>query len=65
MQVSLFEQHDGYRYQVIATNTVGGQLQRLEARHRVHARVEDDVRNAKATGLRRLPSTVGINEAWC
>lgn len=66
MQVSLFEQHDGYRYQVIATNTPGGQLQRLEARHRVHARVEDGVRTAKATGLRRLPSkSWGINEAWC
>ncbi len=44
MQVSLFEQHDGHRYQITATNTVGGQLQRLEARHRVHARVEDGVR---------------------
>jgi hypothetical protein len=66
MQVSLLEQHDGYRYQVTATNTVGGQLQRLEARHRVHARVEDGVRNAKATGLRRLPSKLwDINEAWC
>ena len=66
MQVSLFEQHDGYRYQITATNTPGGQLQRLEARHRVHARVEDGVRTAKATGLRRLPSKAwGINEAWC
>ena len=27
MQVSLFEQHDGYRYQIVATNTVGGQVQ--------------------------------------
>lgn len=66
MQVSLFEQHDGHRYQVTATNTPGSQLQRLEARHRVHARVEDGVRNAKATGLRRLPSKAwNINEAWC
>jgi hypothetical protein len=66
MQVSLFEQHDGYRYQLLATNTATGQLQRLEARHRVHARVEDGVRNAKATGLRRLPSKLwGINHAWC
>lgn len=66
MQVSLFEQHDGYRYQLLATNTPGWQLQRLEARHRVHARVEDGVRNAKATGLRRLPSKLWeINEAWC
>ncbi len=46
--------------------TPTGQLQRLEARHRVHARVEDGVRTAKATGLRRLPSkSWGINEAWC
>jgi hypothetical protein len=66
MQVSLFEQHDGHRYQITATNTPGGQLQRLEARHRVHARVEDGVRTAKATGLRRLPSkSWRINEAWC
>ena len=66
MQVSLFEQHDGHRYQITGTNTVGGQLQRLEARHRVHARVEDGVRTAKATGLRRLPSkSWGINDAWC
>jgi hypothetical protein len=66
MQVSLFEQHDGYRYQVMATNTAGGQLQRLEARHRVHARVEDGVRTAKATGLRRMPSkSWGINASWC
>jgi hypothetical protein len=65
MQVSLFEQHDGYRYQVLATNTRGGQLQRPEARHRVHARVEDGVRTAKATGLRRLPSkSWARNEAW-
>ena len=66
MQVSLLEQHDGYRYQVLATNTRGGILQRLEARHRVHARVEDGVRTAKATGMRRLPSKDrGINTAWC
>jgi len=65
-QVSLFEQHDGYRYQLLATNTPGGQLQHLEARHRVHARVEDGVRTAKATGLRRMPSKLwDINAAWC
>lgn len=66
MQVSLLEQHDGYRYQLLATNTGGGQLQRLEARHRVHARVEDGVRTAKATGLRRMPSKLwNVNQAWC
>lgn len=52
-QVSLFEQLDGYRYQLIATNTATGQLQRLEARHRVQARVETGIRTAKDTGLAR------------
>lgn len=53
-QVSLFEQLDGYRYQVIVTNTPGGQVQRLEARHRVQARVEARIRTGKDTGLARL-----------
>src|ERR1700736_4504115 len=34
-QLSLFEQSNGYRYQVLATATRGGQVQRLEARHRL------------------------------
>lgn len=64
--VSLFEQHRGHRYQLIATNTPNGQLQRLEARHRVHARVEDGIRTAKATGLAHLPSKHwNLNAAWC
>lgn len=66
VQVSLFEQLDGYRYQLIATNTATGQLQRLEARHRVQARVETGIRTAKDTGLARLPSRdYAINTAWC
>lgn len=65
-QPSLFEQINGYRFQVIATNTPAGQLQRLEARHRVHARVEDRIRCAKNTGLAHLPSRdYEINSAWC
>ena len=64
-QLSLFEQINGYRYQVIATATRGGQPQRLEARHRVHARVEDFIRNGKSTGLGRWPSSLfAINTAW-
>ena len=64
-QLSLFEQINGYRYQVIATNTAGGQPQRLEARHRVQARVEGFIRCAKDTGLARWPSySFAINTAW-
>jgi len=64
-QLSLFEQLNGYRYQLIATNTAGGQPQRLEARHRVHARVEGFIRCGKDTGLARWPShSFAINTAW-
>ena len=71
-QLSLFEEADGWRYQIFATNTpVGaggklGQLAYLEARHRAHARVEDCIRNAKNTGLGHLPSKhYQLNQAWC
>ena len=75
-QLSLFEEADGWRYQVFATNTPTsttgrptgklGQLAYLEARHRAHARVEDCIRNAKSTGLGHLPSKhYRLNQAWC
>jgi Transposase DDE domain group 1 len=71
-QLSLFEEADGWRYQVFASNTparVGGklgQLAYLEARHRAHARVEDCIRNGKNTGLGHLPSKHHrLNQAWC
>ena len=64
-QLSLFEQINGYRYQLIATTTRGGQAQRLEARHRVHARVEGFIRCGKDTGLASWPShSFAINTAW-
>ena len=64
-QLSLFEEADGWRYQVIATNITTGQLAFLEARHRAHARVEDRIRIAKDTGLGRFPSReFAINQAW-
>ncbi|MGW5673328.1 IS1380 family transposase [Micromonospora sp. NPDC003776] len=65
-QLSLFEERDGWRYTAFVTNTPAGALQWLEARHRAHARVEDRIRCAKDTGLRRLPSReFAINAAWC
>ena len=64
-QLSLFEETDGWRYQAFVTNTKGGQLAFLEARHRAHARVEDRIRHAKDTGLGRFPSReFAINEVW-
>lgn len=65
-QLDLFEQADGYRYQLFATNIAVGQLAVLDALHRAHARVEDGIRQAKDTGLGRLPSRhYAINQAWC
>jgi len=70
-QLSLFEQHDGWRYQLFATNTPTttrgrlGQIAFLEARHRAQARVEDCIRTGKDTGLGHLPSKkASINQAW-
>lgn len=64
-----FTDIDGLRITAFLTNTapgvVPGQVAGLELRHRQHARVEDRIRQAKATGLRNLPCR-GWNEnaAW-
>jgi hypothetical protein len=64
-QISVFEAHDGWRYQAFATDTPHGQLAFLEARHRAHARVEDRIRTAKQAGLGRFPSReFAINAVW-
>lgn len=64
-QLDAFEERDGWRYTAFATDTRVGQLARLDARHRAHARVEDRIRCAKDTGLDRFPSrTFAINSAW-
>ena len=65
-QLSLFEQHEGKRYQVTATSTPGGQAQFLEARHRTQARVEDRIRCAQSHRPGHLPSrNYQVNTAWC
>ncbi len=70
-QLSLFEEADGWRYQLFATNTPTttrgrlGHIAFLEARHRAQARVEGCIRNGKNTGMGHLPSKhAGINQAW-
>ena len=54
-----FTDVDGMRVTAVLTDTgvglVPGQAPGLELRHRQHARVEDRIREAKATGLRNLP----------
>jgi DDE family transposase len=55
----------GRRYQLIATNTKVGQIAWLDARHRSHVHVENDVKQAKDLGLNRWPSRRwAVNVAW-
>jgi len=50
-----FTDADGWRFQVFVTDQPDPDIARLELRHRQHARVEDRIRAAKATGARNLP----------
>jgi hypothetical protein len=64
-----FTDIDGLRVTAFLTDTpagvVPGQLAGLELRHRQHARVEDRIRQAKASGLRNLPCRgAAENAAW-
>jgi hypothetical protein len=64
-----FTDSDGHRVTAFITDTpagvIAGQLAGLELRHRQHARVEDRIREAKATGLRNLPChRAEANAAW-
>jgi Transposase DDE domain group 1 len=64
-----FTDVDGMRITALLTDTgpgmVPGQVAGLELRHRQHARVEDRIRQAKATGLRNLPCRAwNENVAW-
>jgi hypothetical protein len=54
-----------WRYGAFATNTATGQVQYLDARHRTQAHVEDRIKELKACGAARLPSTsYARNSAW-
>jgi hypothetical protein len=64
-----FTDADGHRITAFITDTpagvVAGQLAGLELRHRQHARVEDRIRQLKATGLTNLPfHSFDANAAW-
>ncbi|MBT2266047.1 transposase [Rhodococcus erythropolis] len=50
-----FTDSGGLRLTVFATNTVRGQVQNFELRHRRRARCEDRIRTAKDTGLSNFP----------
>jgi hypothetical protein len=63
-QFNLFDR-DGYRHQVLITNSQDLDIAYLEARHRGHARVEDRIRWGKALGLENFPfSKFSSNSVW-
>lgn len=59
-QLDLFDTVEGFRHQLIATDSPAGSghLTWLDARHRAHARVEDRIRCGKDTGFGRFPFRV-------
>lgn len=64
-QLSLFDQHEGFRHQVFITDQPDTDIAVLELTHRHRAHVENRIRAAKDTGLRNLPCVdVVCNDAW-
>lgn len=64
-QLSLFDQHEGFRHQIFITDQPDTDIAALELRHRHRAHVENRIRAAKDTGLRNLPcNDVVCNDAW-
>lgn len=64
-----FTDADGMRVTAFITDTapglIAGQLAGLELRHRQHARVEDRIRDSKASGLANFPChSFDANAAW-
>jgi len=58
-------QDPNWRYGAFTTNTVAGQLQWLDARHRTQAHIEDKMKELKACGAENLPSVDWHrNSAW-
>lgn len=60
-----FTDVDGHRYQCFLTDQAGDDLAALEVTHRLHARVEDRIAEARELGLARLPfCAFSDNETW-
>jgi hypothetical protein len=58
-------EHPDWRYGAFTTNTVAGQIQFLDARHRTQAHIEDKMKEIKTCGAENLPSTDwDRNSAW-
>ncbi|MGI8631437.1 MAG: IS1380 family transposase [Solirubrobacterales bacterium] len=59
-----FTDHDGHRFQAILTDQAG-EIAAIERRHRHRARVEDQIKDDKDTGLAKLPfRDFQMNAVW-
>jgi Transposase DDE domain group 1 len=60
-----FSDADGDRFQAILSDQAGESISLLERRHRARARVEDQIRDDKDTGLAKLPfRSFEMNAVW-
>ena len=60
-----FTDADGHRFQAILTDQSGADIALIERRHRARARVEDQIRHDKDTGLAKLPfREFALNAVW-
>ena len=60
-----FTDHDGHRFQAILTDQHDREIAVIERRHRARARVEDQIRDDKDTGLSKLPfRSFEMNAVW-
>lgn len=59
-----FTDHEGHRFQAILTDQAG-EIAAIERRHRARARVEDQIRDDKDTGMAKLPfRNFEMNAVW-
>jgi hypothetical protein len=64
-QLSVFDCETGHRHTAFITDQADEDIAALELRHRRRAKVEDAIRVAKETGMRRMPFAVfEHNAAW-
>jgi len=64
-QLSVLDCETGYRHTAFITDQADQDIAALELRHRRRARVEDAIRVAKETGMRRMPfAAFEHNQAW-
>ncbi|MCA1680689.1 MAG: IS1380 family transposase [Actinobacteria bacterium] len=60
-----FTDHNGYRFQAILTDQDDVDIAAIERRHRARARMEDQIKDSKDTGLDKLPfRDFQMNAVW-